>query len=179
MGAMEFTVEGSVLAGSYTVGSGGDYDSISTALSDLSVYGISGPVTFNILSGTYDEPVSLGQVYGASAINTVTFQSADANADSVIWENTSNSSASNYVLKLNGTDHITLKNITFKNQGSSYSQKIVLTGVTDTVSIENNTFLGYQGGNSSNHVSIYGNSADATGLKIKNNTFTDGGYYAI
>ena len=91
MGAMEFTVTGSHLAGgSYTIGAGGDYDygSISTALDSLSIYGISGPITFNIQAGTYNDPVVLGQVYGASATNTVTFQSADANADSVIWENT-------------------------------------------------------------------------------------------
>ena len=126
MGAMEFTVEGTLLSGSYTVGTGGDFASISSVGVSLVTLGISGPVTFNILSGTYDDPVVLGQVYGASATNTITFQSADANADSVVWENTANSSTSNYVLKLNGTDHITLKNITFKNVGANYSQKIVL-----------------------------------------------------
>ena len=140
---------------------------------------IGGPVVFNILAGTYDEPLLLNEVVGASSTNTVTFQSADANADSVIWENTANSSNTNYVLKLNGTDHITLKNITFKSQGSSYSQKIVLYGVTNSVTIENNTFLGYQGGSSSNHVSVYGGGSDAEDLTIKNNTFKDGGYYAI
>ena len=163
MGAMEFSVSGSTLSGSYTVGEGGDYNSISSAFNDLTIYGISGPVTYNILSGTYDDPVVLGQVYGASATNTITFQSADANADSVIWENTANSSASNYVLKLNGADHITLKNITFKNVGASYSQKIVLSGVTDSVMIDSSKFIGtVTNSNSSHHVSIYGSGADAT-----------------
>ena len=183
MGAMEFTVTGSHLAGgSYTIGAGGDYDygSISTALDSLSIYGISGPITFNIQAGTYNDPVVLGQVYGASATNTVTFQSADANADSVIWENTANSSTINYVLKLNGTDHITLKNITFKNVGASYSQKIVLSGVTDSVSIDSSKFVGpVTNSNSANYTSIYGSGADATGLKIKNSTFNDGSSYAI
>jgi parallel beta-helix repeat protein len=181
MGAMEFTPSGSALSGPYyTLGSGGDYDSISTALNDLSIYGISGPVTFNILAGTYDEPVALSQVYGASATNTITFQSADANADSVIWENTANSSTTNYVLKLIGTDHITLKNITFKNQGVNYSQKIVLTGATDSVTIDSSKFVGpVTNSSSGNYTSIYGNGADAAALKIKNNTFTDGGGYAI
>ncbi|MDP6401080.1 MAG: NosD domain-containing protein, partial [Candidatus Marinimicrobia bacterium] len=149
MGAIEFTPSGSALSGTYTVGSGGDYTTFQSARDALVANAISGPVVINVLAGTYDEPLLLNEIIGASSTNTVTFQSADANADSVIWENTSNSSTSNYVLKLNGTDHITLKNITFKNQGSSYSQKIVLTGVTDSVAIENNTFLGYQGGNSS------------------------------
>ena len=156
MGATEFTPSGSALSGSYTIGTGGDYTTFQSARDALVANAIGGPVVFNILAGTYDEPLLLNEVVGASSTNTVTFQSADANADSVIWENTANSSNTNYVLKLNGTDHITLKNITFKSQGSSYSQKIVLYGVTNSVTIENNTFLGYQGGSSSNHVSVYG-----------------------
>ena len=55
MGAMEFTVEGSPLSGIYTVGAGADYDSISVALNALTIYGVSGPVTFNILPGIYTE----------------------------------------------------------------------------------------------------------------------------
>ena len=84
------------------------------------------------------------------------------------------------MLKLSGTDHITLKNITFKNVGGNYSQKIVLSGVTDSVSIDSSKFVGpVINSNSSNYTSVYGQSADATGLKIKNSTFTDGGNYAI
>ena len=147
----------------------------------LVILGISGPITFNILSGTYDDPVTLGQVYGASATNTITFQSADANADSVIWENTANSSTTNYVLKLNGADHITLKNITFKNVGASYSQKVVLSGVTDNVTIDSSKFVGTvtNSSNSNNYSSVNGYNCEAAGLKIKNSTFNDGGGYAI
>ena len=179
MGAIEFTPTGSPLSGTYTIGSGGDYASFQDARDELVAKAISGPVIFNVLAGTYDEQLLLNEVAGASATNTVTFQSADANADSVIWQTTTNSNAANYVLYLNGADHITLKNITFKNQTTSYSQKIVLSGETDGVTIENNKFLGYQGSSSQNHASIYGDYADAADLKIKNNTFTDAGYYAI
>jgi len=179
MGAVEFTpAAGSALSGTYTIGSGGNYASFQAARNAFTAYGVSGPVIFNILAGTYDEQLILTEVVGASATNTVTFQSADANADSVIWQTTTNSIATNYILKLNGADHVTLKHITFKNQGSSYSQKIVLYGVTDSVTIDNSKFLGYKS-SSTNHVSIYGSGADATGLKIKNSTFTDAGYYAI
>ena len=115
MGATEFTPSGSALSGSYTIGTGGDYTTFQSARDALVANAIGGPVVFNILAGTYDEPLLLNEVVGASSTNTVTFQSADANADSVIWENTANSSNTNYVLKLNGTDHITLKNITFKS----------------------------------------------------------------
>ena len=180
MGAMEFTPSSVPLSGPYTVGTDGYFSTLQSVRNSLLATGVSGSVTFNIQAGTYNDPVVLGQVYGASATNTVTFQSADANADSVIWENTANSSTINYVLKLNGTDHITLKNITFKNVGASYSQKIVLSGVTDSVSIDSSKFVGpVTNSNSANYTSIYGSGADATGLKIKNSTFNDGSSYAI
>ena len=98
MGAIEFTPSGSPLSGTYTVGTGGDYSSFQSARDALVANAVSGPVVFNVLAGSYDEPLLLNEIVGASSTNTVTFQSADANADSVIWENTANSSASNYVL---------------------------------------------------------------------------------
>ena len=101
MGAIEFTPSGSALSGTYTLGSSGDYATFQAVRDELVAKAISGPVIFNILAGTYDEQLTLNEVVGASATNTVTFQSADANADSVIWQTTTNNSV-NYVLKLNG-----------------------------------------------------------------------------
>ena len=103
------------LSGTYTIGSAADYTTIALAVSALHTNGINGPVTFNFLSGTYTEYVTLNEITGASATNTITFQAGNGNANSVIWENTNNNSSYNYVLRLNGTDHVTLKHITFKN----------------------------------------------------------------
>ena len=55
----------------------------------------------------------------------------------------------------------------------------MLSGVTDSVTIDSSKFLGYQGGSSPNHATIYGSGADAEGLKIKNNSFNNSGNYAI
>ena len=152
MGAMEFTVTGSGLSGSYTLGSGGDYDSISTALNDLSIYGISGPVTFNILPGIYTEQSTIGSIYGVSADNTITLQSSTGNAADVILQSTRTSSA-NYILKINGTDYLTVKNITFDaSTSSSYGTALELAGETNSLRIEGNVFNGYNyNGNTSNH----------------------------
>ncbi|HIF80895.1 MAG TPA: hypothetical protein EYQ05_10090, partial [Gammaproteobacteria bacterium] len=180
MGAMEFTPSSATLSGPYTVGTGGDYGTLQSVRNALLATGVSGPVTFKISAGTYTELISLNEISGASATNTVTFQSADANADSVIWENTTNSSnIKNYVLNLNGTDHIRLKHITFKHQGSIAARTITLIGVVDSVTIDSCRFLGYQGSTSHNYSLIYGNEIDAAGLKIMNSTFIDGGGHAI
>ncbi|SVC15870.1 uncharacterized protein METZ01_LOCUS268724, partial [marine metagenome] len=180
MGALEFTgADNRLAAGTYTVGGGGDYATLAAVRQALMSQGIAGAVVFQILSGTYTESIALEGVYGSSATNTITFQSAAANADSVIWENTGSSSSTNYALQLSGTDHVQIKHITFKGDSSSYSRKIVLGGAVDSVTIDSSKFLGYQGGNSNNHASIYGTEIVATGLKIRNNTFTDAGYSAI
>ena len=168
------------LSGTYTIGSGADYTTIALAVSALHTNGVNGPVTFNFLSGTYTEYVTLNEITGASATNTITFQAGDGNASSVIWQNTNNSYNYNYVLRLNGADHVALKHITFKNLNSSYGRKLDLVGITDSISVDSCSFLGRENaGNSANHSSIYGYSNDAQGLTIKNSTFTDGGYYAI
>jgi hypothetical protein len=49
---INYTMYAQTLQGSYTIGSGGNYTKAS-AMSALTTNGISGNVTFNILSGTY------------------------------------------------------------------------------------------------------------------------------
>ncbi|MDP6860853.1 MAG: LamG domain-containing protein, partial [Candidatus Marinimicrobia bacterium] len=72
------------LSGTYSIGQGADYATFSAAASALSSYGISGPVTFNVLNGTYDGDFSLNSISGTSEANTVTFQSFSGNAGDVI-----------------------------------------------------------------------------------------------
>lgn len=62
------------LSGSYTVGTGGAYPTMTAAAAALSA-GVSGPVRFVVLPGVYTESFSLGTVPGASSTNTVTFVS--------------------------------------------------------------------------------------------------------
>ena len=96
--------------------------------------------------------MNLNEVPVASDTNTSTFKSADVYADSVVWGNTSNSSnINNFVLNLNGTDHIRLKHITFKHQGSNAARNITFAGVTDSVTIDSCIFLGYPGSTSYNY----------------------------
>ena len=81
---------------------------------------------------------------------------------------------------LNGSDHIKLKHITLKNVNNTYSRKLVLSGITDSISVDSCTFLGkYQAGSQNIHSAIFGSTFVASGFKIKNSTFTYGGSYAI
>ena len=178
LGAQEFSVSSTPLSETYTVGSGGDFTTLDSLRLSLMAYGISGPVTINFLSGTYTDIMSLGPIPGTSATNTVTFQSATGNADDVSWVNNVNSVTENYILQLAGTDHLKIKHITFQSTNQSYSRKVVLSGVIDSLSIDSCKFIGFQASHNT-HVSIYGDPVEATGLMINGNTFTDGGYAAI
>lgn len=95
-----FYVCTSALAGPYTIGGGGDFTTFAAAIGSLHNCGISGPVTFNVLSGTYNELLTLNAVLGSSAVNTITFKPA-AGATVILTNNTTTAT-----LKLNGADNI-------------------------------------------------------------------------
>ncbi|MGB3076486.1 MAG: T9SS type A sorting domain-containing protein [Chitinophagales bacterium] len=70
-----------VATGTYNVGIGQTYSSLTLATSDLNHRGISGPVTLNLTDATYDTttangshifPVFVGPFKGSSSVNTVT-----------------------------------------------------------------------------------------------------------
>jgi pectin methylesterase-like acyl-CoA thioesterase len=73
----------SQLSGSYTIGNGGDFATINIAVSALVTNGVNGAVVFNILTGTYDEFITIDSIQGVSSIN-VTFQSQTGNRNDVI-----------------------------------------------------------------------------------------------
>ncbi len=72
------------LSGSYTIGDGQTYVDVSAAISDLQNEGVSGPVVFNIIPGTYAVHVTMNQVPGGSETNTITFQSSTQDSSDVI-----------------------------------------------------------------------------------------------
>jgi hypothetical protein len=102
------------LSGTYTIGSGGTYPTFTTAVTALQSLGICGPTTFLVLNGTYNESVSIPQINGSSAVNTITFQSASGDSSTVILNGASGANA----LYLNGADYVTIRKITL--QTSNY-----------------------------------------------------------
>src|SRR5271165_5326417 len=63
------------LSGTYTIDASGsgNYTTFKAAIADLTNYGVSGPVVFNVTATTYAEAASVGVITGASATNTITF----------------------------------------------------------------------------------------------------------
>jgi hypothetical protein len=123
------------MSGTYTINQSGsgatNYVSFAAAISALQCGGVNGPVVFNVSNGTYNEQVNLVPVSGASAINTITFQSATGVASNVIVSSTPG--AENYVLNFNGADYMRIHNITITNPATStgYYNVVQFTGSAD------------------------------------------------
>ncbi len=62
------------LSGTFTIGATGTYPNFTAAAAAL-VCGVNGPVVFNVLpgSGPYNEQITIPQITGTSAVNTITF----------------------------------------------------------------------------------------------------------
>lgn len=161
--------------GTYTIGSSGDYTTFTDAVDDLNLRGVCGAVTFNVANGSYtSQQISLGNIAGASASNTITFQSASGDSSLVTLSHPSGSGG-NYTVELNGAQYVTFNKMTLTRTGSNYY----------------GTVLNIHGGASNNTFShcrittytysdylIYSGGDDDTANVFHNNKLT-GSYYGI
>lgn len=179
--ALSCSVAQAQLSGSYTVGgTTPDYATLSAAISDLNTLGVNGPVTFVIRDGNYSGTSWRGvinNVTGASATNTITFQSQGGNRANCVLESSGSSSA-NYVFRLNGSRYIRIKNMTLRNTSSSYGKIIELVGAASYNIIENCLMNGSTTSTTSTNMArIYAdNVAAGSGNIFRNNQVERGSY---
>jgi len=160
-------------AGAYTVGgTSPDFTTLNDAVYALNYGGISGSVIFNIRDGSYDEQVVLSEIIGANSENTVTFQSESGDSTAVIVSYAANYS-NNYVIKLDGADYVTFKNLTLKSLGTSYCRVIELTNGSSNNHFSNNVIEGVNSTSSSDYRAvIYSSGGSVVNSNDHNNTFT-------
>lgn len=161
----------SQLSGSYTIGTGGNYGTINSAVNDLVNNGVNGPVIFNIKNGSYYEAVTLDFVLGTSLTNTVTFKSQSGNAGDVIWYS-NKSDTNNFALRINGADFLTFRNLTFSGDsiGNQQRKVIELFDYSTNISFFYNVFQTNRTSISGTFL-IYSNSSFCSDLKISRNSF--------
>ncbi|MCY7291283.1 MAG: hypothetical protein LH615_03790, partial [Ferruginibacter sp.] len=105
------------LCGNYTIaGLTPDFSTLAAAAKYASFAGVSCPVVFNIRDGVYNEADTINFIPGASAINTVTFQSQSLDSSKVQFTQSASFIGANTiaVLTLNTAQHIKFKAIAFK-----------------------------------------------------------------
>lgn len=134
VGPVTFTTPclGPLAGGTYTIGKGpnDDFSSFDTVASVLNSCGISGPVVFNISGGRYNDALHLVDVNGTSAINTITFNS---NGDTLMY----NGRGAQAAVLFDNAKHITISGLTIMNMSGSEAWGILLTGNSDSVTIDN------------------------------------------
>lgn len=165
------------LNGVYTVGTGGDFPTVISAADALNQYGVCGPVTMNILNGTYTGQVQLDDIVGSSAVNTITFQSQNGNPANVVIA--ASPSATGHVFLFNDASFVTLRNVTIQsNGGTNDGRVIVFAGTPSSDSVINCTINCSPGATGSSTAGIYADDMLGTNNVFINNRINRG-YYGI
>ena len=175
--------KGGGLTGTYTIGSGGSYASFRDAVTALNGQGICGPVVFNVFDGYYNESVEIKAILGASAINTITFQSKSLDSTKVVLDTTTSGSysAHGYTVRLNGANYITFRKMSITNIGGSYSYDDVVqfTAGASHNTLESNVMFGNTGGGYNYGSIIYDNPNSIDEYNTFKFNQISGNYYTI
>ncbi|RPH33061.1 MAG: hypothetical protein EHM93_06485 [Bacteroidales bacterium] len=163
------------LDGEYTIGGlYPDFIDFKGATDALEYGGVIDSVSFIIRNGTYNESVKIKEVVGASARNTITFQSESLTNNSVILTNAGNST-NNYTLCLDGSDFIRFNSITIKNTSTNYGRVVELkNGATNNRFYQNIISTAKASSYSSNCINIYSQNANDYSNSFVDNTIENG-----
>ncbi len=186
VGPVTFTTAcASTMSGTYTINgasptAGTNFNSFSDAAAELNACGISGPVTINVVEGTYSERVIFDDITGASAVNTVVIQADASNTLPAEITSAATLAADNYVVQFNNSSWVTLDGITVSGTGATYSTAVEFMGANSNITIENcilnsNTVTT----TSTNHAVVYDNTAVANksdSISIIGNDINNGSY---
>lgn len=169
------------LSGTYTINSsGGNYTSFTAAVNDLQANGVSGPVIFQVASGTYTEQISIGSIVGTSLINTVSFVGATGDSTDVVLQFNATTAANNYTVQLSGGAHIRFASMTLSALGLTYGRVVHVDGISDYLTIEKCRVEGATVNSTNNNLAlIYSDgSSENTHVRIHDN-YLEGGTYGI
>jgi hypothetical protein len=161
----------SMLNGTYTIGTTGDFTTIDKAIKAIENCGISASVIFEIQNGTYTNHLSIGQIPGSSDTNTVTFLSQARDASSVIIN------VANTAIRLNDAANLNFRYLTV--YGSVIGVDIV--GSCTNVEFYACTLSTYASSNNSmyrvvNYANTSGSGHYLKDVRFIGNTIS-GGYY--
>ncbi len=128
---------GTAMSGTFTIGgTSGDYSTFAEALNALNCAGLSGPVVFNVMSGTYTENLSLTSLTGMSSTNTVTFQSATSNSTMPLLQYDASGTTDNYTLNFSGASNYIFDGLHIKALDGTYARVITFDGTNSNITIQ-------------------------------------------
>jgi PKD repeat protein len=168
------------LNGVYTVyGTTPDFNTLADAVDALMTRGICDDVTFDLRSGAYTDQASIGQfpIVGNGNFD-VTIKSESNNAADVVVTSPIPTTNTNYVIELNGADHVNIQDLTLQNAlslstviniiNNSENNKIedcIIIGDTMAAALSNNYVIKSLNGNDKN-LTIKGNHIRGGGAAL-------------
>jgi hypothetical protein len=189
-----YIITSAPLSGSYNVGTSGAYTTITAAVADVVLRGVSGAVTFNLTDATYNSsetfPIVIGIVGGTSGTNKVTIKPASGVTTTI------SGSHATSLFTFNGCAYITLdgsnngttsQNMTIQNTNTTAAASVILvSGAASNSTIKNCNLTNGSVAVINYGVSVGGSTpgtggADADNITIQNNNITSAtvGIYAI
>ncbi|HEX6430838.1 MAG TPA: gliding motility-associated C-terminal domain-containing protein [Niastella sp.] len=172
------TLNNILLTGTYTIDPAKpaalpNFQSFQRAV-DALLCGITGPVVFDVAAGSYNEQIRIPYIPNTSAVNTVTFQSANGVASSVNLTFDATTTA-NYTLKLDSARRFIFKNLTITGTNTSFGRVVELANSASYDSIVNCIVTAPVVTTASNSVAgIYAFQLKGTNNVIKGNTINNG-----
>lgn len=163
--------------GTYLVGASdaAKYKTIQSAIDALQ-NGIESAVTFLIEPGTYTEYLTIPEIDGVSAENTVAFRSQTGNREDVIIKYDTYSPQSSFegdatqgIVNVNGADYITLSNLTLTTANESFHAVVLVRNKSEHVTIDSCYIYRAENVASTNVRLVYVTAKDE---KTNNNYFT-------
>ncbi|MER3499796.1 MAG: hypothetical protein C4308_14840, partial [Chitinophagaceae bacterium] len=157
---------GAYLSGTYTVGSGGNYGTLTNAVAAYNAACLTGPVVFSLIDANYNVgetfPIVINSNSYASITNTLTIKPASG-----VTATITGSVPSDALIKLNGADYVTIdgsnngttsRNLTISNTTTGTSTAVIwVSSASASDGATNNTIK---------NTIISGNSATTTGYGI-------------
>ncbi|MFO7723060.1 MAG: right-handed parallel beta-helix repeat-containing protein, partial [Bacteroidales bacterium] len=164
------------LTGTYTIGTGGMFASPEAAIEALAECGISGPVTFNLLPGTYTGQWTIPYITGVNASKTITFRSATGNPADVMLLRDS-TAMQNFTWNFSDALYIRLKNLTFKSTDPANGNVVVFSGNSRFIIIDS-CIIEAPLGTTTTSAPIYSYNCPGYHNTVSNSLLT-GGYYGV
>ncbi len=125
------------MTGTYTVGNSSadfiDFQSLSSALSQ----GIEGPVTVEIISGTYKSNLILSNIPGTSPRNTLSIRAKSGQRDDVIITGLYSAYDKTGIIQIDGTPYVNISDLTVQAGNQSFDNAIYIANGSHHVAIDN------------------------------------------
>ncbi|MEZ4804763.1 MAG: hypothetical protein R2852_04565 [Bacteroidia bacterium] len=169
------------LIGTYTIGGANpDFADFTEAVEALKKGGILGNVIFNVRNGTYNEKLTIPAIVGATERNHIIFQSENLDSSKVTLINNTNSSASNFTVKLDGAIGITFKHLKISTGNTSYGRVIDISEGASLNTFSNSILESSAVNSTSTHLAVVyivpGSSKHNNSNTFSNNVIKNGAF---